>query len=74
MEETMRLAIVALAGLVGSALLVPTANAVPSAGQALPEIRNIVPVAEGCGWGWHWVGGYRRSDGVWIPGHCARNN
>jgi hypothetical protein len=65
--------IFALAAIVGSALLIPAAEAVPvpNAGPSSAQIAQ--PVAEGCGYGFHWVDGYRRGDGAWIPGHCARN-
>ena len=74
----MRLSVVALAGIIGSALLAPGAEAAPAPGQSPAGIekfgiQNIVPVANGCGFGWHWVPGHRRPDGFWVPGHCARN-
>jgi len=33
----------------------------------------IEKVAEGCGPGWHWVGGYRNRWGNWVRGHCVPN-
>jgi hypothetical protein len=71
----MRIIISAVIGIMGAVLLAPMARAVVTApgqeGDGLGQI--IVPVAEGCGIGWHWVGGYRDRYGHWIPGHCVRN-
>jgi hypothetical protein len=64
---------VAALGVIGAALLAPMAGAVTAPGQSPLGVQHIVPVAEGCGYGYHWVGRYRRSDGAWIPGHCQRN-
>jgi hypothetical protein len=72
-EKVMRIAIVTVAGIVGAALLASVAGAVTPPKPMSRDIENFQPVAEGCGYGWHWVGGYRRSDGAWIPGHCQRN-
>jgi hypothetical protein len=70
----MRMILMAAMGVVGAALLAPEAQAVPAMpAQVAPGGEVLVPVANGCGWNWHWVPGYRRWDGVWIPGHCARN-
>jgi hypothetical protein len=53
--------------------LMPAAEAAPVLDRHAAIVQNIVPIAEGCGRGWHWVGGHRRRDGVWVPGHCVRN-
>jgi hypothetical protein len=73
MEKTMRVIAMALAGIIGGALLTPSAEAVPAPGQSPVGIQNILPVANGCGAGWHWVPGFRRPDGWWVPGRCVRN-
>jgi hypothetical protein len=73
MENAMRMIVMALAGIVGWALLAPIAEATPVPGKQPLGVPNIVPVANGCGIGWHWVPAYRRWDGFWVPGHCVRN-
>jgi hypothetical protein len=70
----MRVTGLAILGLISFLAMLPAADATP----ALPSSARvssdaIVRVAEGCGYGWHWVGGYRDRYGAWIPGHCARN-
>ena len=57
----MRIAIAAFAGtiavtLVMPVLLVPGAKAAPAAVFRDAVTQKIVPVVEGCGRGWHWVG------------------
>jgi hypothetical protein len=69
----MRIVIVTVAGIMGAALLASVAGAVTPQRPIARDVENFQPVAEGCGYGWHWVGGYRRSDGAWIPGHGQRN-
>jgi len=69
----MRIIIAAAAGIIGAGLLAPSAHAAPAPGKDPAAIQHIVPVANGCGVGWHWVPGYRRYDGVWIPGRCVPN-
>jgi len=69
----MRIAIATLAGIAAATLLTPAAEAAPVLDRHAAIVQNTVPVAEGCGRGWHWVGGHRRRDGVWVPGHCVRN-
>jgi hypothetical protein len=65
--------IFALAAIVGSALLVPAAEAVPVPYAGPQGAQVAQPVAEGCGYGRHWVDGYHRGDGYWVPGHCVPN-
>ena len=31
------------------------------------------PIAEGCGYGWHWMSGYTTNSGGWVAGHCLRD-
>src|SRR5262252_802932 len=69
----MRIVIAVLAATIGAALAAPGAEAAPASPPRDAAIQNIILVAEGCGRGWHWVGGHRRRDGVWVPGHCVRN-
>jgi hypothetical protein len=71
----MRLVIVALIGLIGSAMVPVTASASPSGSVRLPagSLSYLVEVAQGCGPGFHWIGKHRNRYGAWVPGHCARN-
>jgi hypothetical protein len=75
LEEHMRLVILASVGALGLGVLPSLAGAVPATPQAAvaAPADAFMPVAEGCGHGYHWVGRYRRSDGTWIPGHCEPN-
>jgi hypothetical protein len=65
----------ALLGIIGLATVCISATAVPltperaSAGLA----REMVPVANGCPHGWHWVPAGYAVHGKWRPAPCARN-
>ena len=66
------LGFIAIAGLAVAALpagAAPLATGPIGSGPA-PAIQKA---AEGCGPGWHWVGGYRDRYGNWIRGHCVPN-
>lgn len=69
----MRMMVVALVGLLGTMVLAAGAQALPAPGHDPVAAHNIVSIANGCGPGWHWMPGYRRWDGAWIPGRCVRN-
>jgi len=71
----MRVVLLAFIGALGVATLPSLARAVPATpwGAEAASTGAIVPVAEGCGRGYHWVDRYRRSDGTWVPGHCEPN-
>lgn len=65
--------LVALVALTASPIASRGASAA-SAGAVVQVPSQITKIAEGCGWGYHWVGGHRSSaTGRWIPGHCAHN-
>ena len=66
----MRVAVFALVAMVGAGWLSVHAAAVPISVSAVRELPAHSPVAEGCGYGWHWTGGYAMSNGGWIAGHC----
>lgn len=69
----MRVAIIAIAGTVCAAWLASVSAAVPASAAPARDVENFQTVAEGCGYGWHWTGGYDRSDGAWMPGRCQPN-
>jgi hypothetical protein len=70
----MRVAIIAFGAAIAAVVLVPPAQAVNAPKDAAAGIDHIQPVAEGCGYGYHWVERYRNSNGYWVPGHCVRNS
>jgi hypothetical protein len=65
----MRVAILALAGIVSLAWLASVNAAVPT---PTPSARDTDyrPIADGCGYGRHWIEGYTVSGGSWVPGRC----
>jgi len=71
----MRLPTLTLIGALGLAGAAVSAQAAPL--TPAPDIRNtpnIVRVADGCGWGNHYVPGHwSRWRGEWVPPHCAPN-
>ena len=71
----MRAALLGLIAVAGLALTAPSASAVPlaSAKATAGAPAAIEKVAEGCGPGRHWVGGYRNRYGNWVRGHCVHN-
>ena len=75
MEHDMRVAVLAIIGLIGlttmsvNGLAYPAGSVASKAGTA----SYLVEVAQGCGPGFHWVGRHRNRYGAWVPGHCARN-
>jgi len=71
----MRAAIVAVVAVVGL-IAFPTPGG--TAPLALPDAvavssPDVVPVAGGCGRGYHPVGGYRNQWGRWVPRRCVPN-
>jgi hypothetical protein len=62
----------ALAGMVGAAWLSVHA-ATPASISAIHDTADHSPIAEGCGYGWHWMSGYAISGGGWVTGHCLRD-
>ncbi|HEV2188700.1 MAG TPA: hypothetical protein VGR70_15930 [Stellaceae bacterium] len=66
----MRFVFLAIAFAVTVALLTTVHAAVPtpSYGQRDSDFRPIV--ADGCGYGWHWVAGHATLDGSWAAGRC----
>ena len=69
----MRFILILSAVLIGLGALGPTSEAAPTAPKPVAVSSNIVPVANGCGPGWHWRHGHRNVYGVWIRGHCVPN-
>jgi len=72
----MRLAALALAGALGIAVVVGSAQAVPLAPALDTHNANIVQAAGGCGPGRDAVPGYFsywRGGSIWVPAHCAPN-
>lgn len=65
----MRVAFLALAALVSVTALASVEAAMPAPPPAR-DIENYQPVAEGCGYGWHWTSGHTASGGGWVAGHC----
>jgi hypothetical protein len=68
--HAMRVAFVALAGMAGAAWLSVHAAAVPISVPPTRDIPVHSPIAEGCGYGWHWTGGYTAASGAWVTGRC----
>jgi hypothetical protein len=66
----MRFVFLAIAVMVGVALLTTVNAAVPPSvpGSRDDSYRPIV--AEGCGYGWHWAAGHATLDGGWVAGRC----
>jgi hypothetical protein len=52
-----------------------SALAAPNPTRPAPTGGNpaVMPVANGCGAGWHWRPGWRDRYGNWHPGHCVPN-
>lgn len=69
----MRFFCLAIAVIASIGLLTTVYAAVPPSAinQADMDYRPIA--AEGCGYGWHWVGGHATFSGDWIDGHCQIN-
>jgi len=65
------LAIVVIASI---GLLTTVYAAVPASvpGPRDADYRPII--AEGCGYGWHWVSGHAIFSGNWVTGHCQIDN
>jgi hypothetical protein len=65
----MRVTILALAGIVSVMWLASVHAAVPA---PTPGVRDTDyrPIADGCGYGRHWLDGYTASGGGWVPGRC----
>jgi len=73
--DSMRVAMLAFAGLIGLSA-VPTGISASPSGAIRSEAGSapyFVEVAQGCGPGFHWVGKHRNRYGAWVPGRCARN-
>jgi hypothetical protein len=71
----MRVAMLALAGLIGVSLASTAISAAPI-GPTRSEAASapyLVEVAQGCGAGFHWVGKHRNRYGAWVPGRCVRS-
>jgi hypothetical protein len=45
-------------------------RSVPGAGDQL----DYQPIAEGCGYGWHWMGGHADRAGAWVAGRCQSDH
>jgi hypothetical protein len=69
----MRFVFLAIAVIAGVALLTSVHAAVPTpaASQNDNDYRPIV--AEGCGYGWHWVAGHETMSSGWVNGRCQIN-
>jgi hypothetical protein len=61
-----------LAGILGAAVPGQAAPVQPGTAPAVTA-ASIVPVAEGCGRGFHRVPRHRGPHGRWIAGRCVRN-
>jgi hypothetical protein len=74
-EQDMRLAGLAIIGLIGLTTMSVTVSASPagSVGREAGAASYLVEVAQGCGPGFHWVGRHRNRYGAWVLGHCAKN-
>jgi hypothetical protein len=68
----MRIAIITLVGIVSAAWISVDA-ATPSPAPQFREVAAYQPIAEGCGYGWHWTNGYTASGGDWVAGRCQPN-
>jgi len=71
----MRVAVLAIIGLIGLTTISVMASASP-AGSVWRErsaASYLVEVAQGCGPGFHWVARHRNRYGAWVPAHCAKN-
>jgi hypothetical protein len=69
----MRFVFLAIAVIAGVALLTSVHAAVPTP-AANPNDNDYRPiVAEGCGYGWHWVAGYETMSSGWVTGRCQIN-
>ena len=54
--------------------LLTTVNAAVPAPSPRPRDSDIRPmIAEGCGYGWHWVRGHATFTGGWVAGRCQIN-
>jgi hypothetical protein len=69
----MRTAFLALIGVAGAAWLASVDAAVPgSAPIEAIDLAQRQPIAEGCGYGWHWMSAYTTSSGGWVAGRCVK--
>ena len=71
----MRVAVLAIVGLIGVATMSVQVDAFPvgSVGRGAGVASYLVEVAQGCAPGFHWVGKHRNQYGAWVLGHCAKN-
>ena len=66
----MRFVFLAIAVIAGVALLTSVHAAVPTPPPNTHDIDYKPIVAEGCGYGWHWVAGHETMSSGWVTGHC----
>jgi hypothetical protein len=66
----MRFVFLAIAVIAGVALLTSVHAAVPTPPLGSHDSDYKPIVAEGCGYGWHWVAGHETMSGRSVAGHC----
>jgi hypothetical protein len=62
---------IVVAASIGLLTTVYAAVPAPSPGPRGGDFRPTI--AEGCGYGWHWVSTYATLNGAWVAGHCQIN-
>jgi hypothetical protein len=70
----MRFVFLAIAVIASIALLTTVHAAVPPAGVGPQDDGYRPVVAEGCGYGWHWMAGHATLNSSWVAGHCQIDN
>jgi hypothetical protein len=70
----MRFVFLAIAVIASIALLTTVHAAVLPAGAGPHDDGYRPVVAEGCGYGWHWVAGRVTLNSSWVAGHCQIDN
>jgi len=70
----MRFVFLAIAFAATVALLTTVNAAVPAPAPSQRDGDYRPIAADGCGYGWHWVGGYAIITGGWVAGRCQIND
>jgi hypothetical protein len=69
----MRFVFLAIAVIASIALLTTVNAAVPPTIPGSHDDGYRPIVAEGCGYGWHWMAGHATINGGWVAGSCQIN-
>jgi hypothetical protein len=69
----MRFVFLAIAVIASIALLTTVNAAVPAPSPSQRDSDYRPTIADGCGYGWHWVSDHATFNGGWVAGHCQIN-